>query len=250
MPEQTAPFREVAPGVYLLERAHVNCYLVLSDSVIVLVDGGLPRTWPVLKSALSSIGATADDIDVVLLTHGHFDHVGMCDRLSREAHRPIHVHDGDRDLVRHPYRYAHEKPRWQYPFRYPRSIPVLGQMVTAGALGIKGVQAHGKVRPGEVLPGGLIPVPSPGHTLGHCGFYLEKQGVLFAGDAIVTLDPYTGETGPRIVAGAATANSETALAGLDAYIDTGARLMLPGHGAPHDQGIRDAVRAARIAGTR
>jgi glyoxylase-like metal-dependent hydrolase (beta-lactamase superfamily II) len=240
----------VADGVYLLERAHVNCYLVVSDEAIVLIDAGLPRTWPLLTTVLASIGATPGDIDAVLLTHGHFDHVGMCDRLSNEHRLPIHVHDADRELVRHPYRYAHERARWAYPFAYPRSIPILAGMVAAGAVGIKGVHAGGDVRAGQVLPGGLVTVPSPGHTPGHCGFFLEKQGVLFAGDAIVTLDPYTGETGPRIVAGAATGDSASALDGLGAFVDTGAGLVLTGHGAPFRDSIDLAVRAARTAGPR
>ena len=58
------------------------------------------------------------------------------------------------------------------------------------------------------VPGRPIALWTPGHTDGHCGFWFEDAGVLMTGDAIVTLDPYTGETGPRIVAGAATAESD------------------------------------------
>jgi glyoxylase-like metal-dependent hydrolase (beta-lactamase superfamily II) len=241
--------REVAPGVYLLERAHVNCYLIALEGSLVLVDAGLPRTWPLLHAALRMIGARPADIDAVVLTHGHFDHVGMCERLVTEYHRPVRVHEADRALVRHPYRYAHENIRWGYPFRYPRSIPVLAGMVGAGAIGIKGVEARGDVMPGREIVPGLLAVASPGHTAGHCGFLLEKEGVLFSGDALVTLDPYTGATGPQIVAGAATADSAQALAGLDAFAATGARRLLPGHGAPLDGDVGVAVRAARGRGS-
>ena len=239
---------QVAEGIYLLERAHVNCYLIVSDDAIVLVDGGLPRTWPLLTAALASIGATPADIDAVLLTHAHFDHVGMCDRLFHEHHVFSRVHEGDVALAKHPYRYAHERARLSYPLRHPASIPVLAGMAAAGALGVKGIDARGDVVPGEKLPGGLVAVFSPGHTYGHCGFYLESKGVLFGGDALVTLDPYTGRGGPQIVAGAATANSPAALAGLDAYVETGARLLLPGHGDPYEGGLRAAVDAALATG--
>lgn len=63
--------------------------------------------------------------------------------------------------------------------------------------------------------GGTLPVPgspqvvfTPGHTLGHCALHLPDRDVVIAGDAIVTLNPYTGATGPQIVARAATVDSE------------------------------------------
>jgi len=243
-------FEVVAEGVYLLERASVNCYLVVADDGIVLIDGGLPRTWPGLMSALRSFGATPDDIDAVVLTHGHFDHVGMCDRLAREHRVSIHIHARDQALARHPYRYPHEASRLLYPVRYPRSIPIQARMLAAGAIGIKGVEARADVEPGTALPvpGHLVPMWSPGHTSGHCGFHLRSRGILFSGDALVTLDPYTGRTGPRVVARAATADSAKALSVLDVYAATDADLVLPGHGAPYDGGIREAVAAARAAG--
>lgn len=240
----------VAEGVFRLHRADVNCYLVVADEGIVLIDAGLPRTWPRLTGALASVGATPADLAGVVLTHGHFDHVGMCDRLSSEHHVATHVHEKDQRLARHPYRYSHEAPRTPYPFRHPAAIPTLARMTAAGALWVKGVQAHADVMPGTRLdlPGDLIPVWSPGHTAGHCGYLMEDRGILFSGDALVTLDPYTGERGPRIVAGAATADSGAALTALDALAATGAALVLPGHGEPHADGIETAARRAREAG--
>jgi hypothetical protein len=64
----------------------------------------------------------------------------------------------------------------------------------------------------------------------------------------VTFDPYTAKTGPRVVAGAATADSERALATLDALAETGARTVLVGHGEPWRDGAEAAVQRARAAG--
>jgi glyoxylase-like metal-dependent hydrolase (beta-lactamase superfamily II) len=89
---------------------------------------------------------------------------------------------------------------------------------------------------------------SPGHTYGHCALHLPDRDVLLAGDAIVTLDPYTGKRGPRVVARAATAHSDRALASLDALAATGARTVLTGHGEPWAGGAEEAVRLARAAG--
>jgi len=64
----------------------------------------------------------------------------------------------------------------------------------------------------------------------------------------VTLDPYTARTGPRVVARAATADSERALASLDALAETGARTAFVGHGEPWTGGAEAACEQARSAG--
>jgi glyoxylase-like metal-dependent hydrolase (beta-lactamase superfamily II) len=103
--------------------------------------------------------------------------------------------------------------------------------------------------------GTVLPVPgaprvifTPGHTLGHCALHLPDRDVVIAGDAIVTLNPYTGQRGPQIVAGAATADSRRALDSLDAIATPGARTVLVVRGDPWTGGAEQAVAAARAAG--
>ena len=67
-------------------------------------------------------------------------------------------------------------------------------------------------------------------------------------DALVTLDPYTARTGPRLVARAATADSERNLRSLETLAETGATHVLTGHGEPWHQGIEAAVRCAPAEG--
>jgi glyoxylase-like metal-dependent hydrolase (beta-lactamase superfamily II) len=236
----------VAEGVVRIHRAGVNCYL-LTEGGLTLVDAGLPGMWPLLLQALGAVGADPDDLDAVVLTHGHFDHVGLSDRLHRRYGVRSRIHEADVPVARHPYRYDHQRPRWPYPFRHPGGVPILAAMTAAGALTVKGTDARGDVRPGEAMdvPGRPIPVLSPGHTHGHCGFFLGDRGVLLSGDALVTLDPYTGRRGPRMVARAATADVESNILSLDRFADTGARIVLPGHGEPFEAGARRAVELAR-----
>ena len=98
------------------------------------------------------------------------------------------------------------------------------------------------------MPGAPVVVHTPGHTLGHCALHLPDRDALIAGDALVMLDPYTARRGPRVVARAATADSERALASLDALAATGATTVLTGHGPPWTGGAEAAVAAARSAG--
>jgi glyoxylase-like metal-dependent hydrolase (beta-lactamase superfamily II) len=98
------------------------------------------------------------------------------------------------------------------------------------------------------VPGSPHVVPTPGHTYGHCALHLRDRDALLAGDAVVMLDPYTGKRGPRVVARAATAHSDRALASLDALAATGAGTVLTGHGDPWTGGAEEASQLARAAG--
>ncbi|MFS0700660.1 MBL fold metallo-hydrolase [Cellulomonas sp. 179-A 4D5 NHS] len=242
--------RDVADGVHRLDVGHVSCYLLEgAGGGLTLVDAGLPAVWPVLGRALRELGRRPEDLRAVVLTHAHFDHLGVAERLRRRG-VTVWGHLHEHELARHPYRYSHERTRASYPFRYPRAVPILGGMVRAGALQVRAVR---EVRP---MPTGTrLPVPgepevvfSPGHTWGHCALHVRDRDVLFSGDALVTLDPYTAHTGPRIIAGAATADSGLALRSLDALARTRAGLVLPGHGEPWTGGVRAAAAEARSAG--
>ncbi|MEE6272434.1 MBL fold metallo-hydrolase [Georgenia sp. MJ206] len=240
----------VAEGVHRLEHAHVNTYLVEDDDGLTLVDAGLPAVWNQLGRSIRELGYRPRDVKALLLTHAHFDHVGVAARLQRELGIPIWAHDVETYLAAHPYRYAHERMRGVYPLRYPQSIPVLASMTAAGALWVKGVAGLQTYTDGAVVdvPGRPRVLFTPGHTFGHCALHLADRDAVITGDAIVTRDPYTGHRGPQIVAGAATADSDVALASLDRIAETDARVVLTGHGPEWTDGARSAVALARERG--
>ncbi|MDT0164828.1 MBL fold metallo-hydrolase [Actinotalea sp. AC32] len=241
---------EVADRVFRLEHAYVNCYVVVEGEDVLLVDAGLPATWPLMGWALRELGRRPEDVVGLVLTHAHFDHTGFAARLQERLDVPVWAHEDDHYIAAHPYRYAHENMRGQYPFRHPSALRILGAMARAGALRVRGVHGLRALAPGEVLaaPGAPVVVFSPGHTAGHCALHLPDRDVLISGDALVTLDPYTGVEGPQIIAGAATADSTQALASLDALAATGATTVLPGHGEPWSGGVVQAVTEARAVG--
>jgi glyoxylase-like metal-dependent hydrolase (beta-lactamase superfamily II) len=240
----------VAEGVHRVEDAYTNWYLIEHDGRLTIVDTGVPSSWSSLLSALRSLGRETGDVEAVVLTHGHFDHLGFAERARRELGVPVWIHENDVPLTRHPLQYGHERPRSYYLATKPRALPIVVALTRNGAWWPRPVQEVQRYQAGATLPvpGAPRVIPTPGHTIGHCALHLPERDVVIAGDAIVTLDPYTARRGPQIVAGAATADSRRALDSLDELAETGARTVLVGHGDPWTKGAEGAVAAARAAG--
>ncbi|MET0928044.1 MAG: MBL fold metallo-hydrolase [Aeromicrobium sp.] len=241
---------DVVAGVHAVTAAGTNLYVVEDAGRVTMVDAGLPRMWDETSRLLTAIGRSWDDVEGFVLTHGHFDHLGLLARAVAQHHVPVWVHPGDAHIVRHPYRYRPGRPRLAYPVMHPASIPHLSRMVREGALRVRGVEPTSLISGGDSLdlPGGLTVVATPGHTDGHCALHIPSRDIVFTGDALVTLDPYTGRTGPRVVAQAGTRDAAMALKSLAAIGETGAAVVAPGHGRPWLHGAPEAAAMARQAG--
>jgi len=239
----------VAEGVHRIEDANTNWFIVEEDGRLLVVDAGVPSSWDSLHEALGRLGRRPEDIEAIVLTHAHFDHVGFAERARRELGVPVYVHENDVPLTAHPWRYDHERRRAPYFATQPRALPIVATFLRHRAFWPPPLRAVVRFERGVLpVPGAPRVVPTPGHTHGHCALHFPDRDAVIAGDALVTLDPYTGRTGPRLVARAATVDSDRNLRTLDALAATGARTVLVGHGEPWTGGVEAAVAQARAAG--
>jgi glyoxylase-like metal-dependent hydrolase (beta-lactamase superfamily II) len=175
----------VANGLACLRLPIVNVYFLAdTDSEAgswVLVDAGLRGSVRKIKDAARSIFGDLSPVAIVL-THGHFDHVGALAELAELWDAPVYAH-------------PLEMPYLTGQSNYPPPDPAVGGgvMSTLSRFFPRGpINLGDRVRP---LPfDGSLPylpewrwVHTPGHTPGHVSLFRESDRVLIAGDAFVTV---------------------------------------------------------------
>lgn len=93
-------FEKVKDSVYALAvwdatwNSYNNCYIVLEENGVTLVDSGKAVHSDLLLDALRSLGKTADDVKLFIATHGHEDHIQGAAHFPH-AQKYIHIHEAD-----------------------------------------------------------------------------------------------------------------------------------------------------------
>jgi glyoxylase-like metal-dependent hydrolase (beta-lactamase superfamily II) len=242
---------QVAEGVFRLGNPLVNWYAVVDGGRVTLIDSGLSGDASQILADLASVGIGPEQVEAVVLTHGHSDHFGGAEEVRTTAGAHVHVHRLDAA-------YVAGKP----PLKFIAKAPMLVRHTSREFLStMRYFIGHGILRPTSVKvvdefdDGAVLPVPgaprvvhAPGHTAGSSALLLEARSVVFTGDALVTHDCYSGKRGARLLARESNDDNTLAMTSLDVLAGLKARVVLPGHGDPYDGDIKDAVEAAKAAG--
>jgi glyoxylase-like metal-dependent hydrolase (beta-lactamase superfamily II) len=234
---------EIAPGIHRIgDQGIVNSYLVEESGEVTIVDAGLAGLYRDLPKELASMGRSIDDVRVLVLTHGHSDHIGYAERLRTERHVPVSVHEDDAALARG------EVPNPAKGTGKTNLGPFGGFLwysLLRGGLRTKHLGAVSTFGDGATLdvPGAPRVILTPGHTPGSAVLHFASLDALLVGDAFATYAVTTGERGPRIAP--FTADAAQAVASLARIEDVGASILLPGHGAPFTGSPAEAAKLVR-----
>jgi hydroxyacylglutathione hydrolase len=191
----------LAVDTYSLGPIQTNCYLVRRERgapEAVVVDPGADAAT--LRLELARVGATCA---AILITHGHFDHLGAVADLAEASGAPVYMPEGERELLERYGDYA--------PVGFPGRPYTADHLLQGGeTLELAGVSF-------EV-------VPIPGHSPAHLAY--AADGSLFSGDLL-----FAGSVGRVDLPGA---DWDTLLDSVRTLADRfdAATTIYPGHGGP------------------
>src|SRR6266446_119113 len=157
-------------------------FLVNTGKQLILVDAGAGTWWGEgamgrLAGSLRSAGYTPEEVDIVLVTHLHSDHVGGLTTQDGQRVFPnadVYVAKAESDFWLSP-EIAAKAPKDAQPF-FQSAQAIAAPYIKAG----KWHTFSGS----EAIADGMKIVPLPGHTPGHMGYEFASKGqkILFWGD--------------------------------------------------------------------
>jgi glyoxylase-like metal-dependent hydrolase (beta-lactamase superfamily II) len=237
---------EIAPGVFFCHTPLVNWVLLMEGDAVTLIDTGYPGQAELLSRSLLEIGSTTADVTAVLVTHAHVDHLGSAERISDEHGIPVYVHELELPHARREAHHAATPVDVVRNIWRPGVLPWITAAMQVGVTSEQGVTSPASF-PGEGrldLPGGPVPVLTPGHTPGHTVFHLPEHGVVITGDALVTGHPTSRTKGPQLLVPWFDDDRARTIQALDIIGGLDADVILPGHGEAHHGSV---ARAAQVA---
>lgn len=175
---------QVLPDIFCQTIQIVNIVLVGNPGTddFVLVDAGMPNSADEIISVTEEQFGADKRPKAIILTHGHFDHVGAIIELIDQWQVPVYAHEL-------------ELPFLTGKMSYPDPDPTVeGGMVAkmSPLFPNKPIDLGDHIQP---LPSdGSVPymegfswIHTPGHTQGHVSFFRDADRTLIAGDAFVTV---------------------------------------------------------------
>ena len=169
MKKPSRKIRELRPDIFQLAGRMPDChsYVIKGTDKNIMIDTGLPFAGDAIRAGLNEIGLAVDDIDLVILTHEHLDHIGSAPIFFATAMIASH-------------RLAAMKIRLQDEFA------MMNQLF---GLSANGFRVDICLESGSVIHTGnysFTVIHTPGHSSGSICLYEPNQRLIFSGDTVLT----------------------------------------------------------------
>jgi len=161
---------------------YVNCYLVKTSDGYILIDTGILKKRGVIEKELESAGCRPGNLELIILTHGDFDHIGNAAYLREKFGTKIAMHYDDSGMVeRGDMFWNRKKPNifikiiFGLFFGLSKSDRFKPDLYIEDGYDFSGYGFDAKV------------LHLPGHSKGSIGI-LTADGNLFCGDLLANID--------------------------------------------------------------
>jgi len=198
----------------------VNCYLVKTGSGYILIDTGWSSKRAALDKELDSAGCKPGNLELIILTHGDFDHSGNAAHLRDRYGAKIAMHRREADMVESGDMMLSRKQR-PIVYRIFFGIVKLYGRLT----GFNRFRPDLTVEDGTDLSGYGFDariVDLPGHSVGSIGV-LTSDGDLFCGDLVMHDRPALHSL---------TDDAADLKTSIEKVKGLGVKSVYPGHGSP------------------
>jgi glyoxylase-like metal-dependent hydrolase (beta-lactamase superfamily II) len=175
----------IAPGTslvdleYLGRTGHIaTCFLDTTEGLAV-VDPGPASTYPRFQDGLRAIGATLDDVRIVLATHIHLDHAGVTGWLAETQPRlKVYVHERGAPHLVDPGKLIKSATMF---FGEENMLRLFGEVKPVPARCIVPLAGGERFKLGTRS---IAAAYTPGHAVHHMAWYDEATGTAFTGEAL------------------------------------------------------------------
>jgi glyoxylase-like metal-dependent hydrolase (beta-lactamase superfamily II) len=175
--------KQVIKGVQVVPMGMANAFLIEGDDGLTLIDAGFPDKEAAVLDAIRGLGRSPDQLNHLIFTHGHPDHIGSAAAIVRATGARTYMHPLDIPIAES-----------GGPFRPMRPAPGLLRQVMCNLFFhpdelMEPVAIDQPLVAGETLPiaGGIDVIHTPGHCAGHVALLWQPGRMLFAGDVYMSL---------------------------------------------------------------
>lgn len=175
---------ELLPDLYSYTIQIVNIVLVGNPNTndFVLVDAGMPQSVNKIVSVVEQRFGEHRRPKAIILTHGHFDHVGALIDLVERWSAPVYAHELELPFLTGQMSYPEPDPSVEGGMVSKMSPMFPNEPIDLGT-NIHLLPSDGSV---PHMPG-FRWLHTPGHAPGHVSLFRESDRALIAGDAFVTI---------------------------------------------------------------
>ncbi|MFJ8569808.1 MBL fold metallo-hydrolase [Streptomyces sp. NPDC093514] len=228
-------------GEVLANRLHMlrfpigQAYLWQDGEALTLIDAGRAGSAAEIERAIRSLGRAPGQLERIVLTHCHRDHVGAAGELAARWGARVLAHRLDAPVIRgelpvpEPVLLDWEIPLYAHGLTVPEAPPT---------------RVDRELEDGDDLGfgDGAYVVHAPGHTDGSIGIHLPRHGVLFTGDCMAAVGP--------LMLGVFNVDRARAIAAFGRLASLAPSIACFGHGDPLTENTAQALaKAATEAAT-